>query len=308
MNLQFPTRRRFITTLTGLSLANIPRFSQAAVRPNTRVIVIGAGVSGLAAANALKNAGLIVTVIEGRNRIGGRIHTDRSTFGVPVEIGAQFIHGQKNGSGNLNPIWDLKLKNNWASIPFAFDPSETRRSGALIDNDDPIWNRYDDFENYALNTLKPQIGATYSMDSALLNYATLKKLTSVQIKELLAVASSELEEDMNTDALNISLKGYDEDRDYSVGGDQILTGGYDQLPKFLASNLTNVRLSEVVSRVDYSMPVCTVTTNKGVYQAEFVLCTLPLGVLQAGSVIFNPVLLSGKRTAIARMGMGCLDK
>src|SRR5438046_2981696 len=58
------------------------------------VVVIGAGMAGLAAAGRLSRAGLRVVVVEARERIGGRVHTLReSDWPVPVEAGAEFIHG-----------------------------------------------------------------------------------------------------------------------------------------------------------------------------------------------------------------------
>src|SRR6188474_3026409 len=62
------------------------------------VLVIGAGAAGLAAARMLANAGRRVIVLEARERIGGRVWTDRSFASVPVERGAEFIHGQQADS------------------------------------------------------------------------------------------------------------------------------------------------------------------------------------------------------------------
>ncbi|MEC8154324.1 MAG: FAD-dependent oxidoreductase [Pseudomonadota bacterium] len=59
-----------------------------------RVVVIGAGFSGLGAAQALSQAGNEVTVIEARDRVGGRVHTDRS-LGLPLDLGASWIHGTR---------------------------------------------------------------------------------------------------------------------------------------------------------------------------------------------------------------------
>ncbi|KAB8097003.1 hypothetical protein EE612_025636, partial [Oryza sativa] len=55
-------------------------------------IVIGSGFAGIAAANALRNASFEVVLLESRDRIGGRIHTDYS-FGFPVDLGASWLHG-----------------------------------------------------------------------------------------------------------------------------------------------------------------------------------------------------------------------
>jgi monoamine oxidase len=58
------------------------------------VIIVGAGIAGLAAASLLGFSGHSVTILEARNRIGGRIFTLRDpTLGVPIELGAEFIHG-----------------------------------------------------------------------------------------------------------------------------------------------------------------------------------------------------------------------
>ena len=65
------------------------------------VLVIGAGAAGLAAARALADAGRSAIVLEARARIGGRVWTDRSFAAVPVERGAEFIHGQQADSWAL---------------------------------------------------------------------------------------------------------------------------------------------------------------------------------------------------------------
>lgn len=58
------------------------------------VIIIGAGIAGLAAATKLGQSGIPVTVVEARNRIGGRIFTQRNAaYNAPIELGAEFIHG-----------------------------------------------------------------------------------------------------------------------------------------------------------------------------------------------------------------------
>lgn len=67
----------------------------------TKVLIIGAGLSGLLTAYRLKNAGFNVKVIEARNRIGGRIHTKKTTQNTPVEMGATWFWDENIALKNL---------------------------------------------------------------------------------------------------------------------------------------------------------------------------------------------------------------
>src|SRR5437868_5278469 len=59
------------------------------------VVIIGAGVSGLAAASELRKSGLSVLILEARNRVGGRAWTRHEPdLSAPIELGAEFIHGR----------------------------------------------------------------------------------------------------------------------------------------------------------------------------------------------------------------------
>src|SRR5437899_3956076 len=78
---------------------------------NPDVIILGAGAAGLSAAVELLRAGLAVSVIEARNRIGGRIFTQRDPVcDAPIELGAEFIHGKPP------EIWDLLRRNHLDAI------------------------------------------------------------------------------------------------------------------------------------------------------------------------------------------------
>lgn len=80
------------------------------------VTIIGAGLAGASAANALTNAGYTVTILEARDRIGGRSWTDRKTLSKPVDLGAGWIH-QEDG----NPITDLCEKYNIETTTTNYD-------------------------------------------------------------------------------------------------------------------------------------------------------------------------------------------
>src|SRR5215470_19212794 len=59
------------------------------------VVIIGAGVSGLAAAAEMRKFGLSVLVLEARDRVGGRVWTRHEPdLSAPIELGAEFIHGR----------------------------------------------------------------------------------------------------------------------------------------------------------------------------------------------------------------------
>ena len=64
------------------------------------VLVLGAGMAGLAAARALAQRGMRLLLLEARDRVGGRVHSLQTSHGV-VELGAEFVHG-KNAA-----LWEL---------------------------------------------------------------------------------------------------------------------------------------------------------------------------------------------------------
>jgi monoamine oxidase len=72
------------------------------------VIVIGAGAAGLAAARELARAGVSVLILEARDRIGGRCWTRHEPgLGVPIEYGAEFIHGRPRATLSLLRAFDM---------------------------------------------------------------------------------------------------------------------------------------------------------------------------------------------------------
>lgn len=100
----------------------------------TRIGVIGAGASGLAAAQVLADAGYEVTVLEARDRIGGRVWTS-DALGVPLDLGASWIHGVEG-----NPLADLAEDLGVETRPTADSYVVRGGDGRIIpDHDAPDW-------------------------------------------------------------------------------------------------------------------------------------------------------------------------
>ena len=91
------TRRQFLGTTGVAAAATVLTACTATPRPEAstkqKVIVVGGGLSGLTAALALRSSGWDVTVLEARDRVGGRVHTLHSPFtdGIHVEAGGESI-------------------------------------------------------------------------------------------------------------------------------------------------------------------------------------------------------------------------
>ncbi|MEM6610938.1 MAG: NAD(P)/FAD-dependent oxidoreductase, partial [Cyanobacteria bacterium P01_C01_bin.72] len=99
-----------------------------------KVAVVGAGMSGLTAAHRLTQNNLDVTLFEARDRIGGRIWTDKR-LGFPLDLGASWIHGT-----NGNPIFKMGKELEQRLIPTGDDYIIRGRGGRKIaQKDAPDW-------------------------------------------------------------------------------------------------------------------------------------------------------------------------
>ena len=90
--------------------------------------------------------------------------------------------------------------------------------------------------------------------------------------------------------------------------DQIVTGGYKKLVDFLANGL-DIRLKQTVGRIEHNKNRVTLSTTSGqTYEGTHVIVTVPLGVLKANGIKFDPALPSDKNDAIKRVGFGTFEK
>lgn len=298
------SRRQFLRC-AGLSLllarlgTTVKAFAQG-----ERVLVLGAGMAGISAARALADQGYSVTVLEARDVAGGRIRTDTS-FGVPVDLGASFIHGTRG-----NPL--VALANRYGVETYDTDQGEdlyVNGAGAPISTSvvNQAQREYEAlFERLLL--IKGGLNQDRSVGSvsgALLRRIRQRRGTAIgDMLDFLVKSEIAIESSANLN--QISLKYFDEDEAFS-GSDLLLKPGYISLIDGLAQGL-DIRFDQMVREISWSSSGVQVTTTSGIFDADRVVVTLPLGVLKRGEIEFSPGLPTAKTAAIAKLRMGVLDK
>lgn len=268
------------------------------------VIIIGAGVAGLTAGRLLQAEGFTVTMLEARNRYGGRVWTDRS-LGVPLDMGASWQHGTQG-----SPLTPLINQLGIRTVITDYD------NIAVYDDEG---NRFDedDLEEYA-GAFEALIEAAYAISEDSDTDMPLSRAIAAAVDELdeelttaerqvLAFAiNSVIEHEYAASADQLSAWWWDEADDYG-GDDRLFPDGYDWLTTYLATGL-DILISTPVTRISYSDDGVQIDTSNGTFSADYALVTVPVGVLKAGSITFQPALPADKRAAIANLHSGVLNK
>ncbi len=267
------------------------------------VLVIGAGMSGIAAADFLDDKGLSVLILEARDRIGGRVWTmywDEAE--KQIDLGASWIHGTTN-----NPITKIAEDHGIELLETDMDSRVILgANGEWIDDytENEIDSLYKQFQEYMWNFAET-VNKDTSVKVAEENFINLRNLSEEQKNQLRFIINADLEHDEAADVFDLSLTT---DIGKPFGGlEVIFPDGYLQILDTLDDGL-DIRLEHVVSKVEYDDQGVTVTTNQGTFDAKYVISTLPIGVLKAESVEFSPPLPAAKQQAIDRIGMGLVNK
>lgn len=275
-----PTRR---------SILAAPLLAAPALRARARggtVVVVGAGSAGLAATARLRSAGQSITLLEARDRIGGRAFTD-TTLGPDCrfDAGAEYIHWAEH-----NP---------WAPI--------AREAGARFAHEDG-WARTLTIDGRpATDAERAARRAGFTGLDALLQ----PKGGDPSLAEAARAGGPEAEQ--ATAGLSRLSLGEDPERVSAVDYDRLWSGtdlwvdGYGDLVARHFADLP-VTLGCPVRAIDWSGPEVRVETARGTLTAAAVIVTVPVGVLHSGTLRFAPDLPDAHRTALDGLHMGAYTK
>jgi monoamine oxidase len=274
------------------------------MRRKSDVIIVGAGMAGLAAAVKLGGSGFSVQILEARERIGGRVLTQiDSASGFPIELGAEFIHG-------FPPeIWEPLQRSNIKATEvegenWCLDSSQLRPC-RFFPEVDRILGKMDgkapdeSFFQFLKRT------ATTDSRQADARRRALGYVVGFNAADPDLVGVHWLVKGMRAEE---TIQGHRAFR--AANGYQSLLAIFrDQLTKAGAS----LRMETVVENIEWNPGVVTITAHdregSPTFRADRVIVTVPLAVLKAspgtpGAIQFTPGLQKEKTTALDRLEMG----
>ncbi|MDI9891036.1 flavin monoamine oxidase family protein [Microbacterium sp. IEGM 1404] len=271
-------------------------------------VVVGAGIAGLSAARLLAREGKRVVVVEARDRVGGRVHSQRDGHRV-TDRGASWIHGI-----NDSPV-------EAAARAFGMPMAEFTVGGYQPDSRPLIYFGPD------AARLAPEEVQAFADDVRALNADLVEIIARSApdatyadvVEEALAgrdwaperaqrvreYNGRRAEEQYGVHMTVLGAHGLDDD---TVNGDEVVfPRGYDELATHLAEVL-DVRLEHVVTAVDWSGEGVTVTTDHGTFHGAGAVVTLPIGVLQSGDVTITPPLPDTHQRVLGVLASNAFEK
>jgi len=270
-------------------------------------VVVGAGVSGLTAARLLARNGRRVVVLEARDRVGGRLWTQR-TEGHATDLGASWIHGIDD-----NPLYDLVRALGMRTVEFTVGSYQARSrpiayfgpSGERLDEEQTtafVGDVEDVDEQLARAIASAAPGASYAdvVEETLRGLAWPADRTE-RVREFLRHRS---EEQYGVWYADLDAHGLDDD---TVDGDEVVfPGGYDVLATRLSEGL-DVRLEHEVTRVEWGRGVVVAVAEQE-FLADQAVLTVPVGVLKSGELRIEPPLPQSHAVALAGLEMNAFEK
>lgn len=241
------------------------------------IIVIGAGAAGLMAAWELAQTGKRTAVIEAKDYVGGRAHTiTDKNFDLPVELGAEFVHG------NLE-LTQMLLKK-------AGVEQYTVKGDIWQDEDDELDEQRDFIEDYsALNKKFKEVKEDISVAEFIEKY-----LQGEEFEEARFTLKNYVEGYYAADTNKASTFALKEELNTSSDEQYRVEGGYVKLIDYLNQQCiekgVQLFLSAPVKEIKWKQDAVEVVTEQKSITAKKVLVTVPVGVLQSGTIRFSPAI------------------
>jgi monoamine oxidase len=252
------------------------------------LVVIGAGVAGLAAARTAREAGLITVVLEAKDRIGGRAWTDTQSLGVPWERGANWLHDAEHNfftryadaHGFAYEATAVLVRRLWAGGWAASQLQAAR----------------DDYEAQALRAVREAGAAGRDIAAAEVIPPHPRFRASFE-PWFAALAGAEPARASTLDFARGALSGSNRRLERGLGA---LVGHYGRgLPVRLATPAIAIRWDGKDVRVD---------TPRGGLRARSVIVTLSTNALASGRLRFAPILPAARQEALAGVPTGAANK
>jgi len=283
------------------------------ITKSCNVLVLGAGMAGMAAAKTLKSLGVEdILVVEGSDRIGGRVK-DVNFGGINVEVGANWVHFSNMGVETRNPVEDAVRKAGLNVISDDYEDAIYRYKGMNVTDDaDEAYERWDPAIEGAikmgerkLNNNEPDVNFRVAL--ALQDW---RPVTPVERAVEFFNFDFEFADEPSDSGLINNFKIF-----ASHGKDDLFVAdkrGYSQIIYDMADEVglqvnENLFFNEYVTEINYDekedKKVKVVSKNSkdgtfNTFRADFVICTFSIGVLQSDFVRFNPRLPAWKEETI----------
>lgn len=276
-------------------------------------IVVGAGVAGLTAARLLSRNGRTVVVLEARDRVGGRVHTDR-TGGVSTDLGASWVHGITD-----SPVADAAAAFGMRTVEFTVGGYQPDSRPIAYYSPDGIRLSAADAARFTadIHTVDATLLETVAASAPDASYRDATEAALVaqgwdddRTRRVREYLEHRAEEQYGAWIEDLAAHGLDDD---AIDGDEVVfPDGYDVLPARLAEGL-DIRLGHIVTGVQWSRGGVAVTVDGApegdeIFTAANVVVTVPVGVLRGGGLTFDPPLPEPNAGALDRLTMNAFEK
>lgn len=260
-----------------------------------QTLIIGAGAAGLMAAYKLVKAGHKITVLEARNRLGGRIHTIHNDGSSErAELGAEFIHGDLPVTKRLLDEAGIKYYKSGFEM-WQYKDGKFTQNEEFVEGWGEFLEKLDELQEDM--TMHDFLQKYFAGEAN----AELRK----RVENYIAGYDTANPRDASAFALREEWNNEDDDAQH------LIEGGYGAMIHYLAAEIRNtgneIVLNATVTNIEWKQGSVKVSTAENTaYEADRAIIALPLGVLQTGTINFQPELPHSD--AINDIGFGWLIK